>query len=106
MRIGFDRMSHVSRIPSEDEAQRWSPFWAVATVVAGIGTLMTLEVLRARGVTVAGVAFVGEEEPVAQMAIARLGGAPLLGRLPLLDPLNADTLAIAFAANLDVGKLA
>lgn len=69
-------------------------------------TLMTLEVLRGRGVAVAGIAFVGEEEPVAQTAIARLGGAPVLGRLPMLDPLDADTLAEALAAHIDLGKLA
>ena len=95
-------------LAAEIFAQWGLPAIVVARTMLGTisHTLMTLEVLRARGVTVAGVAFVGEEEPVAQMAIARLGGAPLLGRLPLLDPLNADTLAIAFAANLDVGKLA
>ncbi len=63
-------------------------------------TLLTLEALRARGVAVAGVAFVGAPEPVAETAIARFGGAPMLGRLPLLDPLDAGSLAAAFAANI------
>ncbi|VVT11381.1 dethiobiotin synthase [Erythrobacter sp. EC-HK427] len=95
-------------LAAEIFAQWGLPVIVVARTMLGTisHTLMTLEVLRARGVTVAGVAFVGEEEPVAQKAIARLGGAPVLGRLPFLDPLDADTLAEAFAANVDLGKLA
>lgn len=69
-------------------------------------TLLTLEALRARHIPVAGVAFVGDEEPVAQQAIGRMGGAPILGRLPMLDPLDANTLAAAFAAHIELDKLA
>ncbi|WP_340589204.1 dethiobiotin synthase [Erythrobacter alti] len=69
-------------------------------------TLMTLEALRERDIPVAGVAFVGEEEPVAQSAIDRFGTAPQLGRLPLLDPLDAPALQRAFAANIRMDLLA
>ena len=69
-------------------------------------TLLSLEAMRLRGVDVAGVAFIGEEEPVAERAIERIGGAPMLGRLPLLDPLDADTLAAAFTDNIRVDLLA
>ena len=69
-------------------------------------TLLTLETLRARNVTIAGVAFVGEAEPVAQAAIARFGKAPMLGRLPMLDPLDAVSLREAFAANFRLDLLA
>lgn len=88
---------------------RWGlPAIVVARTTLGTinHTLLTLEALRVRGVPVAGVAFVGEHEPVAETAIARLGGAPMLGRLPFLVPLDAETLAEAFAANIDLGKLA
>ncbi|MCB2066046.1 MAG: ATP-dependent dethiobiotin synthetase BioD [Erythrobacter sp.] len=63
-------------------------------------TLLTLEALRSRGITVAGVAFVGPSEPVAESAIMHLGAVHHLGRLPMLDPLDAATLAAAFAAHV------
>ncbi|MGB3167486.1 MAG: dethiobiotin synthase [Alteraurantiacibacter sp.] len=69
-------------------------------------TLMSLEAMRLRGVEVAGVAFVGEEEPVAEQAIEHIGKAPMLGRLPMLDPLDVDTLAAAFADNIRMDSLA
>ncbi len=69
-------------------------------------TLMSVEVLRTRGIAVAGVAFVGEEEPVAEAAITRIGKVPHLGRLPRLDPLNAATLANAFASHIRLDLLA
>lgn len=59
-------------------------------------TLLSLEALRSRGVAVAGVAFIGNPEPVAETAITEIGQCPHLGRLPYLDPLNAKTLAAAF----------
>lgn len=87
--------------------------WNLSTIVVArttLGTishtLLTLEALRSRSIEVAGVAFVGEEEPVAESAIARLGRAPVLGRLPFLDPLDADALAKAFAANIRTQVLA
>lgn len=88
---------------------RWGlPAIVVARTTLGTisHTLLTLEALRARSIAVAGVAFIGEEEPVAEKAIARIGGAPILGRLPFLDPLDAGTLAEAFAANIDLVKRA
>ncbi|WP_305095455.1 dethiobiotin synthase [Croceibacterium aestuarii] len=63
-------------------------------------TLLSIEALRARAVPVAGVAFVGEAEPVAEQAIAEIGEVAHLGRLPRLDPLTAETLAAAFAAGI------
>lgn len=69
-------------------------------------SLLSIEALRARGIAVAGVAFVGEEEPVAEGAISRIGKVPHLGRLPYLDPLNAETLASAFAASIRMDLLA
>lgn len=69
-------------------------------------SLLSIEALRARGIAVAGVAFVGDEEPVAEGAITRIGKVPHLGRLPYLDPLDAETLAKAFAANIRMDLLA
>lgn len=63
-------------------------------------SLLSLESLRARGISVAGVVFIGEHEPVAETAIPQIGQCPHLGRLPFLDPLNAQTLAAAFSNNI------
>lgn len=69
-------------------------------------TLLSLEALHTRGVPIAGVAFIGEDEPVAEGAIIRISGVPHLGRLPQLDPLNAQSLADAFARHIHLGLLA
>ncbi|WP_338241380.1 dethiobiotin synthase [Aurantiacibacter hainanensis] len=69
-------------------------------------SLLSIEALRARGIAVAGVAFIGAEEPVAEGAITRIGNVAHLGRLPRLDPLDAETLAKAFAANIRTDLLA
>ena len=86
--------------------------WALPTIVVAptrLGTinhcLLTIEALRARDVPLLGVAFVGEEEPVAEEAVPGIGRARHLGRLPRLDPLDADSLARAFAARFDVADL-
>lgn len=63
-------------------------------------TLLSLEALRSRGLPVAGVVFSGPDHPRNLEAIRRLGGAPILGRIPWLDPLTPASLAEA-AARLD-----
>lgn len=68
-------------------------------------TLLAIEALRMRTVEVAGVAFIGGAEPVAEQAITAIGRCAHLGRLPWLDPLNAGTLAAAFAANISMDAL-
>jgi len=67
-------------------------------------TLLSLEALGRRGLPVAGVVFSGEDNPRNLAAIARLGGAPILGRIPWLDPLTPAALAEA-AARLDLSSL-
>jgi dethiobiotin synthetase len=72
----------------------------------GLGTishsLLSIEALRARGLPIRGVAFVGDEVADSEATIAAIGGVKRLGRLPMLADLNADTLAAAFAAGFDV----
>jgi len=63
-------------------------------------SLMSIEALRTRGLTIHGVAFIGEENPASEAAIINIGKVAHLGRLPRLDPLNAETLAAAFAAGI------
>ena len=68
-------------------------------------TLLSLEALRARTIPVVGVVFNGADEPVAEEAVIRIGQVRHLGRLPRLDPLDADTLAAAFAAHIDTAAI-
>jgi dethiobiotin synthetase len=83
--------------------------WAMPVVLVartGLGTinhsLLSIEALRHRGVPIRGIAFIGDEQADSEATIARLGGVKRLGRLPRLDPLDAGTLAAAFAANFDL----
>ncbi len=72
----------------------------------GLGTinhsLLSIEALRSRGVPILGIAFIGDAVEDSEATIAALGKVRRLGRLPRLDPLNAVTLAEAFAANFDL----
>ncbi|KQN27753.1 dethiobiotin synthase [Sphingomonas sp. Leaf38] len=83
--------------------------WAKPVVLVartGLGTinhsLLSIEALRNRGVPILGIAFVGDAVEDSEATIAALGQVRRLGRLPRLDPLNAATLAAAFAANFDL----
>ncbi|WP_425475229.1 dethiobiotin synthase [Sphingomonas silueang] len=83
--------------------------WAVPVVLVArtaLGTinhsLLSIEALRARGLPIRGVAFVGDAVPDSEATIVRLGKVRRLGRLPRLDPLTPEALAAAFAANFDV----
>ncbi len=79
---------------------RWGrPVVLVARTALGTinHSLLSIEALRARGVPVRGIAFVGDSVPDSEETIVRLGGVRRLGRLPHLDPLTPDSLARAFA---------
>ncbi|KQN03790.1 dethiobiotin synthase [Sphingomonas sp. Leaf25] len=82
--------------------------WGVPVVLVArtaLGTinhsLLSIEALRARGVPVRGIAFVGESMSDSEATIVRLGGVRRLGRLPHLDRLGPDTLTAAFADHFD-----
>ncbi len=94
---------------SADMFARWAlPVILVARTQLGTinHSLLSLEALRSRGVTVAGVAFCGEAKPASEAAITGMGKVAHLGRLPTLDPLTPDSLAIAFARHIRVERLA
>ena len=84
---------------------RWN---APAVLVARteLGTinhsLLSIEALRARGVPILGIAFVGEAAEDSETTIAALGRVRRLGRLPRLPDLDAGTLATAFADAFDL----
>jgi len=72
-------------------------------LVAGTGlgtinhTLLSIEALRARDIEICGVLFSGEENLGNQETIAELGKVNILGRIPVLAPL--DTHSVAHAAH-------
>lgn len=61
-------------------------------------SLLSLVALRARGVPVHGVAFIGGPEPQVEATITRMGVVRRLGRLPHLATLTPNTLRAAFDA--------
>ena len=67
-------------------------------------SLLSIEALRARGVPVFGIAFSGDENAESETIIAELGGVRRLGRLPVLENLNRETLAAAFARNFNIAE--
>ena len=82
--------------------------WQIPVIVCartGLGTinhsLMTIEALRARGVAIHGLAFLGDPVEDSEAIIADLSGIRRLGRLPIVDPLTPEALAQAFAAHFD-----
>src|SRR3546814_18845352 len=60
----------------------------------GLGTinhsLLSLEAQRARAIPVAGIAFIGAPHEENERIVPLLGKVPSLGRLPHLDPLDAE----------------
>lgn len=94
---------------SIDLFKRWElPLIVVARTRLGTinHTLLTLGAARTHGLAVAGVAFVGEAEPVAEEAIVAFGNVAHLGRLPYLDPLDAGMLEAAFRQGIRLDLLA
>ncbi len=91
------------RVLTIDVLRRWrlSVVLVARTALGTINhTLLTLEALRRRDISVLGVVFVGDEQADAQRSIAALGDALMLGRLPMLDPLTPQTLRAAFDAGV------
>nr|WP_086493564.1 dethiobiotin synthase [Novosphingobium panipatense] len=89
-----------------DQFARWNaPVVLVARTVLGTinHSLLSIEALRARGVTVLGVAFVGDSVEDSEATICAMAGVRRLGRLPRLDTLTPETLARAFAENFNIG---
>ena len=58
-------------------------------------TLLTLEALRARSLTIAGVVMVGDGNIDNRRAIEHYGRVQVLGELPMLQPLTPSALQSA-----------
>ena len=87
--------------------------WQIPVIVCArtaLGTinhsLLTIEALRARGVPLHSLAFLGDAVEDSEAIIAEISGVRRLGRLPIIDPLNSETLADAFKANFDLANFA
>ncbi|WP_442679903.1 dethiobiotin synthase [Sphingomonas sp. ASY06-1R] len=87
--------------------------WRMPVVLAArtsLGTinhsLLSIEALRARGVPILGVAFIGEANADNEATIAAMGGVRRLGRLPWIDPLDGERLGHAFAAQFRIEDFA
>jgi len=87
-----------------DQFARWGlPVVLAARTALGTinHTLLSIEALRARGVPILGVAFIGEAIENSEATIARIGRVKRLGRLPMLPEINRDALLAAFGAAFD-----
>jgi dethiobiotin synthase len=77
----------------------------VVVARAGLGTinhtLLTLEAARARSLCIAGVVMVGDKSADNRAAIEHYGQVAVLGEMPVLQPLDAASLARWAAAELD-----
>lgn len=62
-------------------------------------TLLSVEALKARGIPLLGIAFIGEAMPDSERTIVDFSGARRLGRLPWLEEINSESLRRAFAEN-------
>jgi dethiobiotin synthetase len=83
--------------------------WRVPVVLCArttLGTinhsLLSIEAIRARGIPLAGVAFLGEENADSERTIVALGRTRRLGRLPHLAQLTAAGLKAAFSAHFNL----
>src|ERR1700736_2661327 len=65
-------------------------------------SLLSIEALRARSITIAGIAFIGDENRESEQIIAKLGQVRHLGRLPHLEPLTGASLRAVFARHFRI----
>lgn len=92
-----------------DVFARWGkPVVLVARTALGTinHSLLSIEALRARGVPIHGIAFVGDAVEDSEATIAAIGGVKQLGRLPILQDLTPAALASAFADAFDLADFA
>lgn len=91
----------VTRSTTYADVFAWWNLPVIVVARTALGTinhsLLTFEALRARGVTIHGVAFVGDGNEDSEATICAMGDVRRLGRLPMLDRIDGETLADAFA---------
>ena len=62
-------------------------------------SLLSINALKQWNIPVHGVVFIGDSNLPSESIISKLGNVKHLGRLPFLNPLDSDTLSVAFAEN-------
>jgi dethiobiotin synthetase len=67
-------------------------------------TLLTLEALRRRSLTVAGIVMVGPRDPENRAAIEHYGNVTVIGEMPRFEPLTPDAIHAWAASELDTGE--
>ena len=67
-------------------------------------SLLSIAALRATGVPLHGVAFIGPEAPEVEATICRMGNTRRLGRLPILQSLKPGSLRAAFDASFPADR--
>lgn len=100
----------VTRQTAYADVFAWWNLPVIVVARTSLGTinhsLLTFEALRARGVTIHGVAFIGDANEDSETTICAMGKVKRLGRLPLLDRLTLQSLAVAFAQNFQIADFA
>ncbi len=66
-------------------------------------TLLTLAALRELNVTICGVALIGDEDIENRLAIEHYGKVQVIGRIPLLDEINRESLLDVYEKHFDHG---
>ena len=69
-------------------------------------SLLSIAALRAKGLRLHGVAFIGPEAPEVESTICRMGDTRRLGRLPILQSLKRGSLRAAFDASFPQDRFA
>jgi dethiobiotin synthetase len=64
-------------------------------------TLLTIDALRRRSLTIAGVVMVGPPDADNREAIEQRGGVPVVGEMPLFQPLTPSGLCAWATVELD-----
>jgi dethiobiotin synthetase len=67
-------------------------------------TLLTIEALQRRSLYVAGVVMVGPANSDNRAAIEQYGAVPVLGEMPMFDPLTPERLAAWSETEFDRGN--
>ncbi|OWX98981.1 dethiobiotin synthase [Thioclava sp. IC9] len=95
-----------NRLYADQMADWGAPVIVVARTTLGTinHSLLTIEALRARGVPLVGIAFVGDEVADSQDTICRIAELPSLGRLPFMSDLTTQGLRDA-ARRLDLDRI-
>lgn len=61
-------------------------------------SLLSVEALKARNIPIKGLVFIGEDNSDNIRTIAEFSGVPVLGHMPMMEKINAESLRDMFAA--------